>query len=77
MKIYFIPKSIKLTDAILKRLKEELLLPAQCIEQIKYWNDEYYPYSGTIVNVGADECYPYDRNIDSVKEEYPDIIVWE
>lgn len=79
MKKSFIPKPIELNEQEIGKIRKAFpFLTGENIRQIQYWNEKHSPYSGTIISKETHfECYPYDRNVDSLKEEYPGIEIWE
>lgn len=70
---YFFPKSLGLSDTILKKLKEKFNLSESNITEIKYWNDSYSPFRGVVINTEPNVpylCYPDDKGAESFKQEY-------
>lgn len=74
----FFPKMTGLSEKDVNEKMSMLLnkypfLNSGDIENIKYYSNHNSPYGGTIIDKDATfTCYPYDRDSEGFKEEYPD-----
>ncbi len=75
----FIPKTIKLTEEEIKKIRKKFpFLTDVNIAEVKHWNSKRSPYDGTIIDKDAQyKAYPYDRNQDQFLEEHPDGEIWK
>ena len=70
--IIFLPKTVILTDEVVKKIMKEYGLSFDEIETLKYWNGPS-PWTGTCIDTsesGEFKVYPFDESKEEFLNQY-------